>query len=73
MGLLDKIMLLGSRAHDEKVLSSTLSVFESDKEEHPLILKFYYPGNVQYHKVSEGEIRLLHKELGKFLNDGHAK
>ena len=73
MGLLDKVMLLGARAKEEKVLSSTVSVFRSDKVEHPLILKFYYPGNVQYHKITEGEIRLLHRELDRFLNDRHTE
>ncbi len=63
LNLLDRILLVRNAIVKTVSVSKTLKVFHSDSKEVPVILKFSYAGNVQYHKLSEREVRALILEL----------
>ena len=48
-------MLFFSRPKDVVRLNKTISVITSEDPDVLCILKFSYPGNTQYHKLSRGE------------------
>lgn len=63
LNLLDRILLIRNAIVKTVSVSKALKVFHSDSKETPVILKFSYAGNVQYHKLSEQEVRALILEL----------
>ena len=68
MSLIDKLALIGSGVTSSKELSSTITVFRTRKKDCPAILKFDYPGNTQYHKLSKAELAVLLRELSDIQN-----
>lgn len=44
-------------------ISKTLKVYHTNSKELPVILKFSYPGNVQYHKITQLDLEKLIPEL----------
>ncbi len=68
LNLLDRILLVRNAIVKTVSVSKTLKVFHADSKEAPVILKFSYAGNVQYHKLSEQEVRALILELLKAMD-----
>ena len=60
---LDRLVLFRHTIEKTVLISKTLKVFHSDSKDVPVILKFSYAGNVQYHKLSKQEVRKLISEL----------
>ena len=56
-------MLFFSRPKDVVRLNKTISVITSEEPDVLCILKFRYPGNTQYHKLSRGEAEDLVKSI----------
>lgn len=65
-GLIDKIALLKSKIRKETRISGSFVVFETENEATPLVLKFSYSGNTQYHRLSSSEIEALRALLNTF-------
>lgn len=70
LNLLDRILLVRNAIVKTVSVSKTLKVFHADSKEAPVILKFSYAGNVQYHKLSEQEARALMLELRNAIDCG---
>jgi hypothetical protein len=56
---LDRLVLLRSRIISEHPVADRCRLFVTDHDEGPLVLKFAYPGNIQYHRLSHEEARRL--------------
>ncbi len=63
LNFLDRLLLVRHAIVKTVFISKTLKVFHADSKDVPVILKFSYAGNVQYHKLTEQEVRRLIPEL----------
>lgn len=61
--LLDKLVLFRHSVYKATSVSKSLTVFYTKSKSAPVILKFSYLGNVQYHKLSQTEVLGLELEL----------
>ncbi len=65
LGLIDSIFLFRHKIIKTTRVSKTLKVFHTASAKVPFVLKFSYPGNTQYHKLSTLEASGLIAELTK--------
>lgn len=68
LNFLDRIFLFRHAIVKTAPVSKALKVFQADSKEAPVILKFSYAGNVQYHVLSEREVHGLILELRKAID-----
>ncbi|MGB7240788.1 MAG: hypothetical protein WBC93_01715 [Sulfitobacter sp.] len=68
LNFLDRLVLFRHAIEKTVFVSKTLKVFHADSKDVPVILKFSYAGNVQYHKLTEQEVRKLISELRNATN-----
>ena len=50
-------------------ISKTLTVIETERANQPIILRFCYPGNIQYHRLSVAEMRQMQPYLDKYTQE----
>ena len=67
MNILDRIVLFRHSVTETIQASQTLRIFHTASRDVPLILKFSYAGNVQYHRLDPAELHVLAAEIGKAL------
>lgn len=65
LSFIDSIFLFRHKITKSTRVSKTLKVFHTASAEVPFILKFSYPGNLQYHKLSALEASGLISEIDK--------
>ena len=63
LNFLDRLLLIRHTIEKSVSISKTLKVFHADSKDVPVILKFSYAGNVQFHRLTEQEVRRLIAEL----------
>lgn len=63
LSLIDSLLLFRYVITKTTSISKNLKFFRTNSKKVPVILKFSYAGNVQYHKLSELEVRGLIDEL----------
>lgn len=68
ISFLDRLFLWRHDIEKSVAVSKNQSVIHTKSSEIPVVLKFSYPGNVQYHKLTGSEVRMLSSELSKVLN-----
>jgi hypothetical protein len=61
--IIDRIFLLRKRVVTSFALKAGVAVFVCDRPKPSAILKFSYPGNVQYHEIGEQDFRLFSDAL----------
>ncbi len=71
--ILDKLVLFRHEVVRVHEVSKTLRVFHTSSEETPIILKFSYAGNIQYHKLNGSEANALVSELSGGLNSAYER
>ncbi len=63
LNIIDKIIFFRHEIAKITCVSKTLKMFFTKSEDVPVILKFSYAGNIQYHKLNKSEVRILVSEL----------
>jgi hypothetical protein len=51
----DRLFLMRSGIAETFEIRSGLTVFKTKNDDAPWVLKFSYPGNIQYHKISRSD------------------
>ena len=63
LNFLDRLVLFRHEIEKTAFVSKTLKVFYTKSKDVPVILKFSYAGNVQYHKLTRIDVGKLSSEL----------
>ncbi len=68
LGFLDKLFLWRKSPVSSQKISKRFSIIETRDLDEPIVLKFSYLGNAQFHALNLSEIKILSRKLSELAD-----